>query len=91
MPSISYEAGGEPESRSVDLYKNITTVGSSEECDVYVRDDPKVAATHATILFDGRGWAVQTAARWHAVFVNGKRRKSSPLSHGDVIRVARPS
>ena len=87
MPSISYEAGGEPESRSVDLYKNITTVGSSEECDVYVRDDPKVAATHATILFDGRGWAVQTAARWHAVFVNGKRRKSSPLSHGDVIRV----
>ena len=87
MAHLTLETAGEAEPREIELFKSITTIGSSEECDVYVSDDPKVAATHATILFDGHTWRIQSAARWHALFVNGQRKKSTTLSHLDVVRL----
>ncbi len=86
MPSLTFTTPA-GEQKTIQLYKNLTSVGSSEECDVWIRGDDKVADTHATIVFDGRTFSVKSAARWHAVFVNEKRRKSAKLEHRDVLRV----
>ncbi len=86
MPSLTYTTTG-GDKKVTQLYKNLTSVGSSEECDVWIRDDDKVADTHATIVFDGRTFSVKSSARWHAVLINGKRRKSATLQHRDVVRL----
>jgi predicted component of type VI protein secretion system len=85
VPSLTYSTDGGKETKVAPLYKAITSVGASEECDVYVPGDDKIAETHATILFDGRTFSIQAAARWNAVFVNGKRKKSARLTHRDTV------
>ncbi len=66
------------------LYKKITSLGSSPECDVTL-PDPLVPDSFAHIHFDGQVYTIATASRRHEVTINGKKRKKHRLSHDDKI------
>jgi transcriptional regulator with GAF, ATPase, and Fis domain len=66
------------------LYKKITSLGSSPECDVTL-PDPLVPDSFAHIHFDGQVYTIATASRRHEVSINGKKRKKHRLSHDDKI------
>jgi len=68
------------------LYKKVTSIGSSPDCDIRVRD-PDVASGHCSILFDGRVFRLAPVSRQTKVSINGKRRKKHDLTHGDVVQL----
>ena len=73
MPSLRVEIPGQS-ATVYHLYKKITSVGSSPECDV-VLPDPLIAESFAHIHFDGQTYTVATISRKNEVYVNGKKRK----------------
>ena len=83
MPSLRMQIPGKGPS-VYHLYKKITSLGSSGECDV-VLPDPLVPESFAHIHFDGQVYTIATASRRHEVSINGKRRKKHKLSHDDKI------
>ncbi len=85
MPSLRVEIPGQG-ATVYHLYKKITSVGSSPECDV-VLPDPLVAESFAHIHFDGQTYTVATISRKNEVTVNGKRRKKHRLSHDDRLTI----
>ncbi len=66
------------------LYKKITSLGSSPECDVTL-PDPLVPDSFAHIHFDGQVYTIATTSRRHEVSINGKKRKKHRLTHDDRI------
>ncbi|RLB57901.1 MAG: Fis family transcriptional regulator [Deltaproteobacteria bacterium] len=70
------------------LFKRITTIGSSSECDVVI-DAREVADNHAHIHFDGQQFTLSGLDRSHPIWVNDKKVKSHRLSHQDLIRLGR--
>ncbi|HKE16146.1 MAG TPA: sigma 54-interacting transcriptional regulator [Kofleriaceae bacterium] len=66
------------------LYKKITSLGSSPECDVTL-PDPLVPDSFAHIHFDGQVYTMATASRRHELSINGKKRKKHRLTHDDRI------
>jgi transcriptional regulator with GAF, ATPase, and Fis domain len=66
------------------LYKKITSLGSSPECDVTL-PDPLVPESFAHIHFDGQVYTIATTSRRHEVSINGKKRKKHRLTHDDRI------
>jgi len=66
------------------LYKKITSLGSSPECDVTL-PDPLVPDSFAHIHFDGQVYTMATASRRHELTINGKKRKKHRLTHDDRI------
>jgi transcriptional regulator with GAF, ATPase, and Fis domain len=66
------------------LYKKITSLGSSPECDVTL-PDPLVPESFAHIHFDGQVYTMATASRRHELSINGKKRKKHRLTHDDRI------
>jgi len=66
------------------LYKKITSLGSSSECDVTL-PDPLVPESFAHIHFDGQVYTIATTSRRHEVSINGKKRKKHRLTHDDRI------
>jgi len=85
MPTLRIQlAGGRP-GEVHHLFKKVTSIGRSEECDVVIKD-PDVALSHCHIHFDGRAYNLAPIAD-AKVFVNGKRRKGHELTHQDAIRI----
>jgi transcriptional regulator with GAF, ATPase, and Fis domain len=68
------------------IYKKVTSIGCSDECDVVVKD-ARVAGTHCHIHFDGQVFHLAPTERENKVFVNGKRRKKHDLSHQDEVAI----
>ncbi|MBW2733816.1 MAG: sigma 54-interacting transcriptional regulator [Deltaproteobacteria bacterium] len=68
------------------LYKKVTSLGRSDECDIVV-DDPDVALSHCHIHFDGQVFHLAPIERENKIFVNGKRRRKHDLCHQDEVRV----
>ncbi|MDY0060674.1 MAG: sigma 54-interacting transcriptional regulator [Myxococcota bacterium] len=86
MPSLRYvEASGAVRCRP--LYKRITTIGSSEECDVRLPADPKIAPGHVQLLFDGAEFTASALERSFPLFIQGKRKSKQVLEHGDELQV----
>ncbi len=83
MPSLRVQIPGSG-ATIFHLYKKITSLGSSPECDVTL-PDPLVPDSFAHIHFDGQVYTIATASRRHEVSINGKRRKKHKLSHDDKI------
>jgi transcriptional regulator with GAF, ATPase, and Fis domain len=83
MPSLRVQIPGKGPT-VYHLYKKITSLGSSGECDV-VLPDPLVPESFAHIHFDGQVYTIATASRRHEVSINGKKRKKHRLSHEDKI------
>ena len=83
MPSLRLQAPGTP-ATVYHMYKKITSLGSSPECDVILAD-PLVAESFAHIHFDGQVYTLATASRRHEIAINGKKRKKHRLTHDDRI------
>jgi transcriptional regulator with GAF, ATPase, and Fis domain len=83
MPSLRVQIPGRGPT-VYHLYKKITSLGSSGECDV-VLPDPLVPESFAHIHFDGQVYTIATASRRHEVSINGKKRKKHRLTHEDKI------
>jgi len=83
MPSLRVQIPGKGPT-VYHLYKKITSLGSSGECDV-ILPDPLVPESFAHIHFDGQVYTIATASRRHEVSINGKKRKKHRLTHEDKI------
>jgi transcriptional regulator with GAF, ATPase, and Fis domain len=85
MPSIRLQAPG-TNPTVYHLYKKITSIGSSDDCDI-VLPDPLVAESFGHIHFDGQTYTISTMSKKGDMTVNGKRRKKHKLSHEDKLIV----
>jgi transcriptional regulator with GAF, ATPase, and Fis domain len=65
------------------LFKKVTSVGSSSDCDIQLPDSA-VAPLHCHIHCDGRLFELNASDRAR-IEVNGKRRKRHELCHGDRV------
>ncbi len=85
MPSLRIEIPGKGPI-VYHLYKKITSIGSSTDCDL-VLPDPLLAESFAHIHFDGQVYTIATVSRKNEITVNGKKRKKHKLSHEDKLKV----
>jgi transcriptional regulator with GAF, ATPase, and Fis domain len=85
MPVIRLEAPDLP-SRTVELTRPITTVGSSEDNDVRV-PNAELEPTHLQFVRDGDRFFVVGMLR--DMVVNGRREKRAQLNDGDEVRVGK--
>ncbi|MBI5495660.1 MAG: sigma 54-interacting transcriptional regulator [Deltaproteobacteria bacterium] len=86
MPSLRHS----PKSGSPiawNLFKNITTLGSSPEADVSISFDPAVATLHAQLHRESGKYAILPSDRASEVQVNGKKVKRHVLQDGDLVKV----
>ena len=63
-----------PETCSHELYKKITSLGSSEDNDI-VCPEPGIESEHACIYFENGGYEIEPASRKAEIYINGKRIK----------------
>lgn len=83
MASLLLETAGAPP-RTARVFRALTTIGSSADCDVVV-SDAGLEATHAQLRKDGEGFVVVGMLR--DMTVNGRRERQARLADGDVIRI----
>lgn len=62
------------------------TVGRDETCDITV-NDINVSRTHAYLVAEGNGWAIEDRGSTNGTFVNDERISYLRLIHGDIITV----
>jgi transcriptional regulator with GAF, ATPase, and Fis domain len=86
MPSLRHQ----PKSGSAvswNLFKNITTLGSSPEADVSLSFDSTVTTLHAQLHKEAGKYAILPGDRNAEVLVNGKKVKRHVLLDGDTVKV----
>jgi len=86
MPSIRFKPSKETRSRSVQIFKRITTIGSAAECDISIQG-AGLADSHAHIHFDGSSFNISSMNKNQVVVVNDHKVKAGRLGHGDRIRL----
>ncbi len=86
MPSIRFKPSQETRSRSVQIFKRITTIGSAAECDISIQG-AGLADSHAHIHFDGRSFNISSMNKNQVVVVNDHEVKAGRLGHGDRIHL----
>ncbi len=83
-----YVFGGPLAGKQFILYKPVTTVGSRQQCDIYLFKDSSVLPEHAVL--ETRGNRVQVQAGG-PVYVGGQPVHSRVLQNGDLIQIGRYS
>jgi transcriptional regulator with GAF, ATPase, and Fis domain len=86
MPSLRIQIPGKGP-KVYHLYKKITTLGSSSDCDL-VLPDPLLAESYAHIHFDGNDYNITTIEKKDEVVINGKKRKKHRLAHQDRMLIS---
>ena len=86
MPQLVLQPKGKERAQLFPLIKKITTIGRSADNDV-VLDMVGVAACHAHIIYDGKGFVLSEADKHAEVLVNGRRRKTQQLADQDSVRI----
>jgi hypothetical protein len=81
-----YVASGPLAGKQFILYKPLTTIGSSQGCDIYLFKDNSILPEHGTIEMRG----AQTFLRSNGpVFVSGAPARQRALQSGDLIQIGR--
>jgi hypothetical protein len=81
-----YVASGPLAGKQFILYKPLTTIGSSQGCDIYLFKDNSILPQHGTIEMRG----AQTFLRSNGpVFVSGAPARQRALQSGDLIQIGR--
>jgi MFS family permease len=81
-----YVAAGPLAGKQFILYKPVTTIGSSQQCDIYLFKDTSILPQHGAIEMRG----AQTFLRSDgAVFVSGQPARLRALQSGDLIQIGR--
>jgi hypothetical protein len=81
-----YVASGPLAGKQFILYKQLTIIGSKQECDIYLFKDNSIAPEHAGL--EMRGSHVQLNALGE-VYVSGQPVRSRILQSGDLIQIGR--
>jgi hypothetical protein len=73
--------------QEIDLYRGITLIGRSPDCQVTI-EDPLVSRQHARVVIDDAGPRVEDLQSRNGVKVNGKPVKEPvPIKDGDRLRI----
>jgi hypothetical protein len=73
--------------QEIDLYRRVTLIGRSPECQVTI-EDPLVSRQHARIVIDDAGARVEDLKSRNGVKLNGKPvRDPTALKEGDRVRI----
>jgi transcriptional regulator with GAF, ATPase, and Fis domain len=86
MPTLTYTPPGASSPTTIELYKQITTIGRGPENDICI-PDPLLAEDHAHVQFDGTSFTVAVMHKKNDMQVNGRNRRQSTLKHGDDINM----
>jgi len=81
-----YVSSGPLAGKQFILYKQVTTLGSDQKCDIYLFKDSNILGEHAVI--ETRGSRVQLRANG-PVFVGGQPIQSRVLQDGDLVQIGR--
>jgi pSer/pThr/pTyr-binding forkhead associated (FHA) protein len=81
-----YVASGPLAGKQFILYKPLTTIGSSQSCDIYLFKDQSILPQHGVIEMRG----TQTFLRAGGpVFISGSPARTRALQSGDLIQIGR--
>jgi Inner membrane component of T3SS, cytoplasmic domain len=81
-----YVASGPLAGKQFILYKPVTVIGSSQQCDIYLFKDNTIQAQHASIELRG----AQTFLHAHGqVYVSGQPARNRALQSGDLVQIGR--
>jgi hypothetical protein len=81
-----YVAAGPLAGKQFILYKPVTVIGSSQQCDIYLFKDSSVQPQHARIELRGAQTFLYAVGQ---VFVSGQPARNRALQTGDLIQVGR--
>lgn len=81
-----YVSSGPLAGKQFILYKQVTTIGSSQHCDVYLFKDSNILPEHAVI--EGRGNHLQIRANG-LVYASGQPVQTRVLQDGDFVQIGR--
>ena len=71
------------------LFKDVMNVGSSPRSDIYLFNDPQVAAEHAVIRTVGDECEIEARQATHPVLLNTNGVRRARLRHGDTVTIGR--
>jgi hypothetical protein len=81
-----YVSSGPLAGKQFIIYKQVTKIGSSQNCDVYLFKDSNILPEHAVI--EGRGNRLQIRANG-LVYVSGQPIQTRVLQDGDLLQIGR--
>jgi hypothetical protein len=81
-----YVASGPLAGKQFILYKPVTVVGSSQQCDIYLFKDTSVQPQHASIELRGAQTFLHAQGQ---VYVSGQPVKHRALQSGDLVQIGR--
>ena len=73
------------------VFKDVMRMGASPRSEIYLFNDPAIAASHATIRATGDIYEIENTCRENPVRLNGRPVQRSRLRHGDRISLGRTS
>jgi hypothetical protein len=71
------------------LFKDVMNIGSSSRSDLYLFNDPQVAADHAIIRAVGDECEIEARQSSHPVLLNHQSIRRGRLRHGDSVTIGR--
>jgi hypothetical protein len=83
-----YVSSGPLAGKQFILYKPLTTIGSAQDCDIYLFKDASIAPQHAAIEVRGTQTALRAVS---AVYVSGVPTHNKVLLSGETIQIGRYS
>lgn len=81
-----YVASGPLAGKQFILYKPLTTIGSSQKCDIYLFKDNTILPQHGTIEMRGAQTFLRSDGQ---IFVSGQPARMRALQSGDLIQIGR--
>jgi hypothetical protein len=81
-----YVAAGPLAGKQFILYKPLTTIGSSQKCDIYLFKDNSILPQHGTIEMRGAQTFLRSDGQ---IFVSGQPVRMRALQSGDLIQIGR--
>lgn len=81
-----YVASGPLAGKQFILYKPVTVIGSSQQCDIYLFKDNTIQSQHASIELRGAQTFLHALGQ---VFVTGQPARNRALTSGDLIQIGR--
>jgi hypothetical protein len=81
-----YVAAGPLAGKQFILYKPVTSIGSSQQCDIYLFKDPSIQPQHASIELRGAQTFLHSSGQ---VYVLGQPARNRALQSGDQIQIGR--
>jgi hypothetical protein len=81
-----YVASGPLAGKQFILYKPVTVIGNSQQCDVYLFKDPSIQPQHASIELRGAQTFLHATG---PVFVSGQPARKRSLTSGDLVQIGR--